>query len=142
MRMILGALGVLLVWLGAPALADDTHFEAIYRLLSTHCGDCHVQGAADGPWSLNTPPRADRFPECLDLADPEQLRCATWHELVDAPGPGIPAWIRPAEAAASEPYAEACDPAASFHIGHSLPEKLPDEECARFLSWIEAGAPY
>jgi len=28
----------------------------------------------------------------------------------------------------------------SFHIGHSLPQRLPDADCERFLRWIEAGA--
>jgi mono/diheme cytochrome c family protein len=115
-------------------------FDAVYTVLSEHCGDCHVQGAADGPWSLNTPPRPDRFPECLEVPAEAQARCATYHQLVDEPVPGIPAWIRPEEAAQSEPYLQACDPDGSFHIGHSLPAALPAADCAGFLGWIEAGA--
>lgn len=131
-----GAVGGLQAAEPAPAA-----FAPVYALLQTHCGACHVQGVADGPWSLNTPPSTERFPVCLDLPAAAALECATYHELVDSPGPGIPAWIRPAEAGASEPYVQACDPEASFHIGHSLPEKLSDEACGRFLRWIEAGAP-
>lgn len=117
-------------------------FAGIYELLTEHCGACHVQGIADGPWSLDTPPAADRYPECLAQNEAERLVCSTWHQLVDAPGPGMSAWIRPQEPEASEPYAQACEPSGSFHIGHSLPEALPDEVCARFLSWIEGGARY
>ncbi|MGE0625870.1 MAG: hypothetical protein AB7I04_19655 [Pseudomonadales bacterium] len=125
----------------AGATGGSAGFDIIYELLSEHCGSCHVRGQADGPWSLDTPPSADAFPECLAEPADEQLRCSTYHQLVDAPGPGIPAWIRPADGAASEPYAQACDPEASFHIGHSLPAALEDDECAAFLGWIEAGAP-
>lgn len=115
-------------------------FDPIYELLEQRCGDCHVQGEADGPWSLNTPPSLDRFPECLTEPGTAALRCATWHELVDSPGPGIPAWIRPAEAAASEPYGQACVPEVSFHIGQALPDGLSAAECDAFLRWIESGA--
>lgn len=120
--------------------SDSPGFDPVYDLLQAHCGECHIQGAADGPWSLDTPPRADRFPVCLEEASDAALRCATYHELVDAPGPDIPAWIRPGEARQSEPYAQACDPSVSFHIGHSLPAALPPEACAVFLNWIESGA--
>ena len=116
-------------------------FDAIYDLLAEHCGSCHVRGQADGPWSLDTPPAADFFPECLTEPAEERLRCTTYHQLVDAPGPSIPAWIRPADGAASEPYAQACDPALSFHIGHNLPTALADVDCATFLDWIVSGAP-
>jgi mono/diheme cytochrome c family protein len=128
--------------LGPPPVesANAFAFNAVYDLLLTHCGECHVQGSADGPWSLDTPPSRDRYPECLDLTEAEQLRCATYHQLVDEPGAGIPAWIRPVEAAMSEPYVQACDSVASFHIGHSIPGRLPDQECVGFLGWIEAGA--
>jgi hypothetical protein len=125
---------------GEGAEVSVTGFDSIYAMLYSSCGDCHVQGLADGPWSLNTPPGPERFPECLAEAGERALLCAAYHQLVDAPAPGIPAWIRPAEAAQSEPYAQACDPAVSFHIGHSLPERLPDASCAMFLDWIESGA--
>jgi mono/diheme cytochrome c family protein len=121
----------------APASYD---FVAVYDLLVTHCGACHVQGIADGPWSLDTPPTSERFAQCLPLDPDEQLRCATYHQLVDIPAPGIPAWIRPEQAPLSEPYAQACDSTTSFHIGHSIPESLSDRDCAGFLGWIEAGA--
>lgn len=136
----------LLVLSAAPAAravdeaAEETGFAPVYALLQTHCGACHVRGGADGPWSLNTPPSTERFGECLAEPQDSALECATYHELVDSPGPGIPAWVRPEEAAASEPYAEACNPEVSFHIGHSLPQKVPDADCARFLHWIETGA--
>ncbi len=130
-----------LIVVSPSSVAEAPGFAPVYSLLQTHCGACHVQGVADGPWSLNTPPSADRFPECLDEPDAAALQCATYHELVDPPGPGIPAWIRPEDGAASDPYAQACDAEVSFHIGHSLPEKMPDAGCAEFLSWIEAGAP-
>jgi hypothetical protein len=139
--------GLLILCLAGPlsGAADGpstaARFDPVYDLLTAHCGACHVRGGADGPWSLDTPPRADRFPECLPENGEAALRCATFHELVDAPAPGIPPWIRPQEAAASEPYAQACDPVVSFHIGHSLPAKLPDRDCTLFLEWIEAGAP-
>ena len=124
----------------APGSAEPG-FAPIYALLQTHCGACHVQGVADGPWSLNTPPSTDRFPECLAEQQSAALQCATYHELVASPGPGIPAWVRPEDGSASEPYAQACDTELSFHIGHSLPQRLPDEDCARFLRRIEVGAP-
>lgn len=126
-----------------PAVAGDAAagFEPVYALLQTHCGECHVQGRADGPWSLDAPPSASFLSECLGAPPDERLRCTTFHQLVDAPAPGIPAWIRPADGAASEPYAQACDPAVSFHIGHSLAVPLTDGECRAFLGWIEAGAP-
>lgn len=123
-------------------LPTDAGFSEIYQLLDHHCGDCHVQGIADGPWSLNTPPDDQRFPECLGSDEYTQLRCATYHQLVDAPGPGITAWIRPDNAPASEPYVEACDSTASFHIGQSLPEGLPEHSCAMLLAWIRDGARY
>lgn len=128
---------------GAAGAAGATEggFDAVYAMLQLHCGACHVQGEADGPWSLNTPPGLDRFPECLDEPGASALRCATYHQLVDSPGPGIPAWIRPEEATGSEPYTQACDPAVSFHIGHSLPAALPEADCAGLLRWIESGAP-
>jgi len=122
------------------ARADNAGFAPVYALLQHHCDACHVMGMADGPWSLNTPPTAERFPQCLAAPSLEQLQCATFHQLVDEPAPGIPAWIRPSEAAASEPYAQACDPVLSFHIGHSIPEPLPAADCSAFLRWIEAGA--
>ncbi len=115
-------------------------FDPIYQLLETRCGECHVQGVADGPWSLNTPPGPDRYPDCLSEKGAAALRCATWHELVQPPGPGIPAWIRPEDAQGSEPYAQACVPEVSFHIGHSLPASLSESECSAFLQWIKAGA--
>ena len=124
----------------AASLASEPTFNPVYDLLEQRCGECHVRGAADGPWSLNTPPSADRFPSCLTEPEAAALECATWHELVQSPGPGIPAWIRPDEATASEPYVQACIPNGSFHIGHSLPERLSTEECDLLLRWIEAGA--
>jgi hypothetical protein len=136
--------GLLLVGLllGGPLQAgtDDPGFDGIYDLLRAHCGECHVQGGADGPWSLNTPPSVSRFPECLEESGEAALRCATYHQLVDAPAPEIPAWVRPAEARQSEPFAQACDPLVSFHIGHSLPAPMPEPACAAFLHWIESGA--
>jgi len=132
-----------LALLADPVAADERAggFDPIYDLLTEHCGACHVRGQADGPWSLNTPPAADYFPACLAEPVEAQLRCTTFHQLVDVPGPGIPAWIRPADGPESEPYAQACDPEVSFHIGHSLPAALADADCATFLSWIESGAP-
>lgn len=131
---------------GAPSTGTlpEQHppgFEEIYDLLKTHCGACHVRGGADGPWSLDTPPDADRFPFCLQPAA-AALRCATYHQLTDAPGPDIPAWVRPEEAAASDPYVQACVPGSSFHIGHALPEGIPAADCTRLLRWIETGAHY
>jgi mono/diheme cytochrome c family protein len=123
-----------------PAAADVT-FSGVYELLSTHCRACHVKGIADGPWSLDTPPRDDYFAECLDEEPSNQLRCTTWHQLVEVPAPDFPAWVQPADPEASAPYVQACNPADSFHIGHSMPEKLPDADCAALLGWIEAGAP-
>ncbi|MEM8769554.1 MAG: hypothetical protein AAGE43_19115 [Pseudomonadota bacterium] len=117
-------------------------FAPIYHFLERHCGDCHVQGVADGPWSLNTPPNERRYADCLNYPESAQLACANHRQLVEAPALGIPAWIRPTDAAASEPYAQACVPAVSFHIGHSLAEPPTLQECARFLRWIEAGAPW
>lgn len=122
--------------------AASPGFEEIYELLTTHCGTCHVQGGADGPWSLNTPPAADRFPSCLTGPESMALRCATYHQLTEVPGPDIPAWIRPEEAAASEPYVQACVAGTSFHIGHALPQGVPAPDCARLLLWIETGAHY
>jgi len=124
----------------ANTAGEDSEFLPVYELLRSHCGSCHVRGLADGPWSLNTPPAADRFPECLKEQAAAALRCATYHELVDPPGPGIPAWVRPDDAQGSEPYVQACDPEVSFHIGHSLPQKLADADCERLLRWIKAGA--
>lgn len=124
----------------APVLAGGGGFAPVYELLGRHCGACHVRGVADGPWSLDTPPGADRFPVCLERPEAEQLGCATFHELVDAPGPGIPAWVQPGDPAASSPYLQACDPSVSFHIGHSLSAALPEPDCAAIRSWIEAGA--
>jgi len=115
-------------------------FDPVYDLLTEYCGGCHVQGQADGPWSLDTPPTAEHFPVCLGEPVSDRLRCATYHQLVDAPAPGIPAWIRPEDGPASEPYAQACDPEVSFHIGHSLPAPLDAGDCALFLDWIESGA--
>ena len=126
--------------LALPAEVAAGGFGPVYELLERHCGACHVQGGADGPWSLNTPPSDRRHPECLAASESTRLACATYHQLVDEPAPGIPAWIRPAEAAASEPYVQACVPEGSFHIGHSLPEPPAAEECALLLRWIEAGA--
>lgn len=126
----------------STAVSPSGQFLPVYALLSEHCGACHVQGVADGPWSLNTPPTLDRFPECLALSESDQLSCATYHQLVDEPAPGIPAWIRPREAASSEPYVQACDSTVSFHIGHSLPAALQDEDCAFLLHWIENGAAF
>ena len=142
---------LLLAWLGAGstwamagvdfATDQSVTFSEIYGLLTRHCGACHVQGVADGPWSLNRLPGADYFPQCLDRADDEARRiCVTYHQLVNEPGPGIPAWIRPGDAA-SEPYAQACDTSVSFHIGHSIPTVLAIDECDRFLAWIHSGAP-
>jgi len=122
------------------ASAGAFGFSQVYMLLSEHCGACHVRGVADGPWSLDTPPTQQRYPECLEVEASEQLKCATYHQLVDPPVPGVPAWIRPTEAAVSEPYAQACDPDNSFHIGHSLPTSLAADQCSGFLGWIEAGA--
>ena len=134
----------LIFWPGAsyPAKADPSgpDFRLVYDILRQHCGACHVQGIADGPWSLNTAPSSDRFAQCLAEKGDAQLRCATYHELVDEPAAGIPAWIRPAEASLSEPYVQACDPSASFHIGHSLAAALPAEACTALLHWIESGA--
>ncbi|HEY5645718.1 MAG TPA: hypothetical protein VIS76_07250 [Pseudomonadales bacterium] len=126
----------------APGAAEAPApgFDPVYDLLTEHCGACHVRGQADGPWSLDTAPTSARFPECLTEASAQQLRCATYHQLVDAPGPGVPAWIRPADGGASEPYAQACDPAVSFHLGHSLPSALPAADCDLLLRWIEGGA--
>lgn len=124
----------------STAVTVSYDFVAVYDLLVTHCGACHVQGNADGPWSLDTPPTVERFPECLPLDPEQQLRCATYHQLVDIPAPGIPAWIRPEEATLSEPYVQACNSAVSFHIDHSLPESLSEQDCAGFRGWIEAGA--
>ena len=120
--------------------AEAAGFDEIYAILSQHCGACHVQGAAEGPWSLDTPPGPDWFPVCLERPAADQARCATYHQLVDAPGPGIPPWIRPDDATGSEPYVQACEPAQSFHIGHSLPAALPASDCGRLLEWIVAGA--
>lgn len=128
---------------GTPASgasSDQAGFLDVYHILQRHCGACHVQGAADGPWSLNSPPSGERFPQCLSETGEARVQCATYYQLVEEPGPGIPAWIRPEEAALSEPYSQACDPELSFHIGHSLPGPLPAGECATLLDWIEAGA--
>jgi hypothetical protein len=138
-RLLL-ALAAGLPGVASAAANEASGFAPVYELLESHCGACHVQGEADGPWSLNTPPSADRFAQCLTEPEAAALRCATYHELVDPPGPGIPAWIRPEDPPSSEPYAQACDTEISFHIGHSLPQRLPDADCERFLRWIEAGA--
>ena len=117
-------------------------FEPVYQFLERHCSACHIRGVADGPWSLNTPPSDRRYPGCLSYPEDAQLACATYRQLVEAPAPGVPAWIRPTDASASEPYAQACVPSVSFHLGHSLPQPPTAEECAQFLAWIEAGAPW
>jgi hypothetical protein len=138
----LGRAGLLLGLAGfsAVSLASEPTFDPVYDLLEQRCGECHVRGEADGPWSLDTPPSTDRYPACLTEPEATALRCATWHELVQSPGPGIPAWVRPNEATASEPYVQACNPDRSFHIGHSLPAGLTTAECELLRRWIEAGA--
>ena len=126
----------------AAAVGFDIGFAAVYQLLSDRCGECHVQGAADGPWSLDTPPGESRFPTCLALPEDEQLICASYHELLDPPADGIPGWVVPEETAASAPYVQACVPEGSFHIGYAIPEQPEADLCAALGSWIESGAGY
>jgi hypothetical protein len=81
------------------------------------------------------------YPACSSLSDTKaQHQCTTYEQLTQVPAEGIPAWIRPHEAQASEPYAQACDSQVSFHIGGSVPRKLADADCEKFLAWIRAGA--
>ena len=120
----------------------DAGFSGIYGLLVEYCGDCHVQGQADGPWVVDAPADPDRFPDCVRLAAADQRRCTTWHQLVDSPGPDIPAWVSLQDPASSEPYVQACVQEGSFHIGHSIPGALSATECASILGWIQAGASY
>ena len=120
------------------SLAEETAFGPIFEILNTHCGRCHRRGGASS-WIVDTQPSANSYPACVGVERQDQ--CTTYLQLVEMPGPGIPAWIRPEEAAASEPYVQACDAQGSYHVGVSLPETLPDAECRRFLDWIVGGAP-
>jgi len=117
-------------------------FAPVYDALSAQCGSCHVVGGADGPWALNRTPTATSYPECLSAPVPARERCATYHELVDPPGPGIPAWIDRAIPTDSDLYAQACVRGVSFHLGNSLPEGPDEAFCNLLLDWIDAGAPY
>ena len=123
--------------------ADDSSkspFEPVYQILKNQCGQCHHTGGASS-WVVDLPPAADQYTACLEPADEAaRHQCTTYRQLVEVPGPDIPAWIRPHEAAKSEPYVNACDAEASFHIGVSLPEKLPDSQCKTILEWIVSGA--
>jgi hypothetical protein len=142
-----------LVATGAVHAAEDTTVESlaqtvepgfrpVYDALSRHCGNCHVVGGADGPWALDRTPTESSFPRCLSAPAGERERCATYHELVDPPGPGIPAWIDPAVPADSDLYEQACVPGVSFHLGNSLPAEPDETFCKLLLDWIDAGAPY
>ena len=124
----------------SASVADQHNFGPVYELLAANCGACHRVGGVS-TWVIDLPSSDEKYPGCARLDDDEaQHRCTTYEQLTEAPGDGIPAWIRPHEAQASEPYAQACDVQVSFHIGGSVPEKLPDADCEQFLSWIRAGA--
>ena len=120
----------------------ESHFVPVYQILQNQCGNCHHVGGASS-WVVDMAPTANRYSECLAHdAPPLQHQCTTYLQLVAVPGPDIPAWVRPQQAAQSEPYVNACVIEESFHIGVSLPEKLPGVECAMILDWIVAGAKY
>lgn len=116
--------------------AAASEFAPVYEILQLRCGGCHRTGGASS-WIVDMP-AADRYPMCVQAS--AEFQCTTHQQLTEVPGPDIPAWVRPTEPRMSEPYVNACDTENSFHIGVSLPEKLPDAECRRLLDWITAGA--
>lgn len=122
--------------------AVEPGFGPVYEALAGHCGNCHVVGGADGPWALNRTPTETSFPECLSAPAQARERCATYHELVDEPGPGIPAWVDTAVPSDSDLYGQACVQGVSFHLGNSLPAEPDEAFCKLLLDWIDAGAPY
>ncbi len=127
---------------GTVGVAEGRSFAPVYAVLEHRCGDCHVAGSADGPWSLDTAPDPARYPTCLERGPQEQLRCATHRQLVEVPAPGVPAWVQPDAPGASDLYLQACDVARSFHLGHSLPATPPAADCELLLDWISSGARY
>jgi mono/diheme cytochrome c family protein len=120
--------------------ADDSRFAPVYDILVENCGQCHRVGGASS-WITDKPAAETNYAACLNLGDERaEHQCTTHGLLTEAPGPEIPAWVRPHQASSSEPYVQACDGDGSFHIGVSLPAKLSDDDCATFLGWIESGA--
>jgi mono/diheme cytochrome c family protein len=121
---------------GEPG-AEESAFGPVFEMLNTHCGRCHRRGGASS-WIVDMPPTANTYPACIGVE--RQYQCTTHLQLVEVPGADIPAWVRPEQAASSEPYLQACDAQGSYHVGVSLPAVLPDQECRRFLDWIIGGA--
>ena len=136
-RRLVAFLSAVFLTASVSAGGDPSAFGAVYTILKNRCGHCHQVGGASS-WVTDMPPTEQRFPHCTDAPNP--LMCSTHAQLTEAPGEEIPAWIRPHEAAMSEPYQQACNLSVSFHIGVSLPQVLPPEECSLFLDWITAGA--
>ena len=124
------------------SFAAELHFAPVYQILRNQCGNCHHMGGASS-WVIDMSPTTDKYSQCLAQANlAAQHQCTTHQQLVEVPGPDIPAWVRPQQAAKSEPYVNACVVEESFHIGVSLPEKLPDVSCRMILDWITAGAKF
>lgn len=125
-----------------PGVSAGSHFAPVYQILRNQCAGCHHVGGASS-WVVDMSPTADKYSGCLVHADlHSRHQCTTHQQLVEVPGPGIPAWVRPEQAASSEPYVNACVTEESFHIGVSLPEKLPDQACKMIFDWITRGAHY
>lgn len=125
-----------------PGFGAGSPFAPVYQILRDQCGSCHHVGGASS-WVIDMSPTVYKYSACLAHVDlRSQHQCTTHQQLVEVPGPGIPAWIRPQQAAKSEPYVNACVTEESFHIGVSLPEKLPDAACRMILDWIIDGAKY
>jgi hypothetical protein len=122
--------------------ADNSDaFKPVYQILKAHCGACHRQGGASS-WTIDAPASSERYAQCLIHDDQQAIeRCTTWHQLVDAPGPEIPAWVIAGQPGDSAPYVQACDPEQSYHLGVSLPKLLSPETCRIFAAWINQGAP-
>lgn len=133
------AVGLLVL---ATAAADArTSFVEVFPLLKTQCGECHVTGQADGPWSVDASASQDRFAECLTLPPAEQPRCTTYLQLTESPGPGIPAWMDLQQGVDNAVDDQACKPSASFHLGHSLADQPDAALCESLWNWLEAGLP-
>lgn len=129
----------LLAGLWSPGLTAGEGFAEVFVLLSAQCGECHVTGKADGPWSVDAAADPQRFPECAGLDLSQQARCTTFHQLIDPPGPGIPAWIDQQQGDDNPIYLQACNPSASFHLGHSLPAQPDLALCGSLQKWLDAG---
>lgn len=136
------AVCVVLSAVAGLSCAAEPHFAPVYQILQNHCGHCHQSGGASS-WVVDMSPTTEKYPECLAYADlASQHQCTTHQQLVEVPGLDIPPWVRPRQAAMSEPYVNACVTEESFHIGVSLPEKLPDAACRMIFDWIITGAKY